>query len=61
MVFMRSSVIDMEAKMASILPEVSAGMMPSQAIGVQTQVSPIAAQTALPSSISKPVRLPLAS
>ena len=36
MVFIRSSVIDIDAMMASICPEVSEGMIPSQATGVIT-------------------------
>ena len=38
MVCSRSSVIDIEFMIASIWPEVSAGMIPSQATGVMTPV-----------------------
>ena len=61
MVFIRSSVIDIEAMMASTCLPVSEGMMPSQATGVMTQSSSAAAQTAPITSISQPVQLPAAS
>jgi hypothetical protein len=61
MVCMRSGVIDMEAKIASILREVSAGMMPSQATGVISQSSLAALQIASVISTSQPVHLPDAS
>jgi len=61
MVFMRSSVIDIDPTIASILFDVSAGMMPSQATGVTTQSSLASAQTAFMKSISQPVQLPAAS
>ena len=61
MVCSRSSVIDIEFMIASIWPEVSAGMIPSQATGVITHCISPAAQTALMMSISQPTQLPLAS
>ena len=61
MVFLRSSVIDIDDMIASIFLEVSAGMMPSQATGVTTQSSFSLAQSALMKSISQPTHLPPAS
>ena len=58
---MRSSVIDIEFQITSIFLVVSAGMMPSQAVGVMTQSSLASAQTASRNSISQPTHLPEAS
>ena len=57
----RSSVIDIEAMITSIWPEVSEGMMPSHATGVMTHCIWPAAQTALIRSTSQPTQLPDAS
>jgi hypothetical protein len=61
MVCIRSSVIDIEAMIASICWPSSAGMMPSQAVGTISHSSSAASQTALMISISQPCQLPPAS
>ena len=61
MLFDRSSVIDIDAMITSICPEVSEGMMPSHATGVMTHCISPAAQIALMKSTSQPTQLPLAS
>ncbi len=61
MVFKRSSVIDMEAMMASIFLAVSAGMIPSQATGVISHSSFASAQIAPMISTSQPTHAPEAS
>ena len=61
MVCSRSSVIDIDAMIASIWPLVSDGMIPSQATGVITHCISPAAQTALMISTSQPTQLPAAS
>jgi hypothetical protein len=54
-------VIDIDAMMASIRSERSAGMIPSQAVGVRAQSSSAAVQTASMISTSQPTQLPPAS
>ena len=61
MVFLRSSVIDIDDQMTSICFEVSAGMMPSQATSTISHFSFICLQTASMRSTSQPTHLPDAS
>ena len=58
MVFLRSSVIDIELQMTSICLDVSAGMMPSHATSTSSHFSFMCAQTAFIRSISQPTHLP---
>ena len=61
MVCIRSSVIDIDAMITSIWPEVSDGMMPSHATGVMAHSISAAVQTAPMISTSQPTQLPAAS
>ena len=58
--FLRSSVMDMDAMMASYLRASSAGMMPSQSCCTSVHSAPISAHSALAMSMSKPTSLPSA-
>src|SRR3546814_10708734 len=55
---LRSSVIDIEAMMASYLRACRAGMMPSQSWVISSHSTFISSQSALAMSMSKPTRLP---
>ena len=61
MVFLRSSVIDIEDQITSICFEVRAGMMPSHDTSTSWHFSFIWAQSAFIRSISQPTHLPEAS
>src|SRR5258707_14181453 len=61
MVFLRSSVIEIEESITSNLPATSAGMMPSKSWLVYSHFTFSSSQIALRMSMSKPTNLPLAS
>ena len=58
MAFSRSSVIDIEAMIASIFCALSAGIRPSNDWLMISHSAPISAQSALVTSMSKPVSSP---
>ena len=58
--FLRSSVIDIEATIASYLRASNAGMMPSQSCWTSVHSAPISSHSALAMSMSKPTNVPSA-
>ena len=54
-------VIDMPEMMTSNLPDTSAGMIPSQAVGMNSTSTPISSASWRPTSSSKPIRSPFLS